>query len=169
MSGALTERAPPADHSAPSDPLVDLRRGLLNALHRLDDAIGNHQPRGTGQAPELKLSRQEMRSLGELSARLYRERRARERFFDATAIFSEPSWDILLDLYAQGARGRLVSVGSACIGSAAPYTTALRHLDVLQKRGLIERHPDPNDARRLWVQLTPEARQALESYLKEVS
>ena len=60
---------------------------------------------------------------------VYRARRLRDDAFGPIAgQFREPTWDILLDLYLAAAKGRPVSVSSACIGSGAPQTTAIRHL-----------------------------------------
>ena len=40
--------------------------------------------------------------------------------------FSEPSWDILLDLYVQTHEGRTVTVSQLSLATGAPPTTALR-------------------------------------------
>lgn len=80
-------------------------------------------------------------------------RRRREQFFP-DAVFVDPAWDLLLDLFVAGCEGQTVSVSSACIAAEAPVTTALRHLKRLEKQGLIERRSDPADARRYHVQLS---------------
>lgn len=82
---------------------------------------------------------------------LYRARRKRDAIFGID-IFGEPTWDLLLDLYAN--QGDACSISSACIASAAPGTTALRHIANLIEEGLIDRTPDPEDRRRRFVQLT---------------
>lgn len=99
--------------------------------------------------------------------RLVAERQRRARFFDAT-LFGEPAWDILLDLAKCEASGRMVSVTSACIGSGAPPTTALRWLNRLQQIGLMSRIPDPTDHRRCWVELSLEGRDKMARYLVAV-
>lgn len=72
-------------------------------------------------------------------------------------LFGEPAWDLLLDLYIREKSGSPSSVTSACIGSRAPHTTALRHIEALQRSGWIKRIPDEADKRRFWLALTPSA------------
>lgn len=89
---------------------------------------------------------------------IYRGRRLRDDVFGLFAEhFREPTWDMLLDLYLAAAKGRMVSISSACIGSGAPQTTAIRHLALLEKAGLVARTPNPTDNRAGIVTLTDEA------------
>ena len=67
----------------------------------------------------------------------------------------EPSWLILLDLYANPSRD--VSVTSACLASFVAPTTARRHIDTLEAAGLIEREPDRFDRRKVYLRLTQAA------------
>ena len=55
-------------------------------------------------------------------------------------------------------------VTSACIGAAVPTTTALRWIAMLEAKGLITRENDSSDARRVFVKLSPEARQGMADY-----
>lgn len=98
---------------------------------------------------------------------LYELRRARDTFFGRHAdLFSEPAWDILLDLFIAHERGIRVSVGSACIGACVSQSTGLRWIATLEHRGLVKRESDVLDGRRTFVSLTPEARVTLSSYLE---
>lgn len=99
--------------------------------------------------------------------RTYRDRRRRAEVFGDETLFGEPAWDILLDLYVSGERGKRVAVTSACIGSGVPSTTALRWLNVLEARGLVEREDDNADARRSFVRLTSKARIAMAEYFSD--
>lgn len=72
-------------------------------------------------------------------------------------LFGEPAWDLLLDPYIREKSGSRSSVTSACIGSRAPHTTALRHIEALRRSGWIKRIPDEGDKRRFWLALTPAA------------
>jgi DNA-binding MarR family transcriptional regulator len=103
--------------------------------------------------------------LSELALQAYRDRRRRSTIFGDDALFGEPAWDILLDLFVAGEKNRRVAVTSACIGSGVPSTTALRWLSVLETRGLIEREYDDQDARRSFVRLTPQGRAHMVEYL----
>ncbi|MBX9729098.1 MAG: MarR family winged helix-turn-helix transcriptional regulator, partial [Sphingopyxis sp.] len=79
--------------------------------------------------------------------RALQERRLREQFFPAD-MFSDPAWDILLDLYAAQLEGQTVAVSSLCIAAAVPSTTALRWIKTMTDAGMLERHDDPQDRRR---------------------
>jgi hypothetical protein len=92
----------------------------------------------------------------EVARVMYRNRRARHRHFD-DSLFAEPRWDILLDLFVAGEEGRTISVSSACIGAAVPHATALRHLGAMERKGLVERRPDPRDARCQHVRISESA------------
>jgi len=78
----------------------------------------------------------------------------RRIFDDGDSLFSDPGWDILLDLFIEDAEHRPVSVSSACIAAGVPPTTGLRWLERLQRRGLITRTPDPLDGRKVYIALT---------------
>jgi DNA-binding MarR family transcriptional regulator len=94
-------------------------------------------------------------------------RRNRERFF-AAELFSDPVWDILLDLSASRLEDRPVSVSSLCIAAHVPTTTALRTIKMLVDRGLLTRRNDPADARRSFIALSAHAASAMEGCLEAV-
>jgi hypothetical protein len=102
----------------------------------------------------------------ELARQHYRHRRMRARIFGSEALFGEPAWDILLDLFIATKEKRKVSVMSACIGSAVPSTTALRWIAALEREGLIAREDDPDDARRTYVILTGQGYDAMVEYFE---
>jgi hypothetical protein len=95
-------------------------------------------------------------------------RRRRAHYFQGD-LFADPAWDMLLDLVEAEIRGRRVSVSSLCIAAAVPASTALRWINALVKEGLFVRCPDPNDQRRVYVELTPEASEALRHYFAELN
>jgi DNA-binding MarR family transcriptional regulator len=100
---------------------------------------------------------------------IYRSRRLRDDVFGPISEqFREPTWDILLDLYLAAAKGRPVSVSSACIGSGAPQTTAIRHLALLESAGLVIRTPNPMDNRAGIVTLTEEAIRRVDDWARRV-
>lgn len=99
--------------------------------------------------------------------RYLRARRKRRDLLGAD-IFADPAWDILLDLYVSQLRGRRVSVSSACIAGNVPATTALRYIKMLCDEGLIERVPDADDNRRIWVQLKPKAQAGIEAVFDQM-
>lgn len=133
----------PTQPERPLDPLdpsaTDLRLlagQLLQGLQRSVDGAAASGLGGASTFPEA----------------LYRMRRARDELFPG--FFADASWDMLLDLYEQRRRGRSVTISSACLASAVPPTTALRHLDLLTEQGLVVRRPCPHDARSTYVELS---------------
>lgn len=104
----------------------------------------------------------------EAARRLYALRRRRGVIFGNAELFSEPAWDILLDLFIAHRENKSVSVSSACIGSAAPPTTGLRWLGILAKEGLVAREADPADHRRVMVRLTDRGLAGMERFFESV-
>jgi predicted transcriptional regulator len=96
-------------------------------------------------------------SLGIVARAMYNERRVRDHVAEL-ALFGEPAWDILLDLFASEAEGKAVSISSACLAASVPMTTALRWVTRLEEEGLIERRAT-GDRRRINVRLTPSGRE----------
>jgi DNA-binding MarR family transcriptional regulator len=96
-----------------------------------------------------------------------RARRLRARFFPEE-LFADPAWDMLLDLLQAEIAQLRVPVSSLRIAAAVPATTALRWLKTLVSQGLFVRRADPHDGRRVFVELAPEASQALRRYFAEV-
>lgn len=83
----------------------------------------------------------------------------------ATALFADPAWDMLLDLFASSVEGRRVSVSSACLASGVATSTALRWLTELEDAGFVVRRPDPLDGRRTFVEIVADAADAVERWL----
>jgi predicted transcriptional regulator len=96
-------------------------------------------------------------SLGIVARAMYNERRVRDHVAEL-ALFGEPAWDILLDLFASEAEGKSVSISSACLAASVPMTTALRWVSRLEEEGLIERRAT-GDRRRINVLLTAAGRE----------
>lgn len=70
--------------------------------------------------------------------------------------FSDPAWDMILDLAIAMGEHRLVSVSSLCIAGNVPTTTALRCIKQLIDQGVIVVAPDPSDKRRKYTKLSDE-------------
>ena len=90
-------------------------------------------------------------------------RRARAQHFPSD-LFSDPCWEMLLDLYDARLGGAEVTVTSLGAASGVPLTTALRRMDALQVHGLIVRVEDAGDKRRTIIRLTAVGLQAVESF-----
>ena len=96
--------------------------------------------------------------------RAIRARRLRDQFFGA-ALFEDPGWDMLLDLYAAELERGRVSVSSLCIAAAVAPTTALRWIARMTDTGLFERRPDLLDRRRAFMVLSARASAAMRNYI----
>jgi DNA-binding MarR family transcriptional regulator len=141
--------------------LRTLAQSLLNAAVELEKAPPAIPMEDGGSPALLQRTKSDP---AEQAQQLYRERRRRIEAFGDDTLFGEPAWDILLDLFVAGERGKRVAVTSACIGSGVPSTTALRWLNVLELRGMVEREDDNHDARRSFVRLTAKARAMMLDY-----
>jgi DNA-binding MarR family transcriptional regulator len=97
-----------------------------------------------------------------------RARAARAQFFKAS-LFSDPAWDILLELFAAEQEGRRVSISAAGLTAEIPLTTALRWINALEREDLVERAADPTDARRTFLQMTGKGLRAMRLYFQSCS
>jgi hypothetical protein len=144
---------------------------VISDLERIKVSLENYpafSPDKTRQISDTPLRGAEL-SILEIAEKIYSSRRRRAEFFPEDELFGEPAWDILLDLFIAQCRGKAISVTSACIGSQAPNTTALRWLKALESRGFVITKPDLRDKRRQFVELTPEAYQRMSAYLQKVA
>jgi DNA-binding MarR family transcriptional regulator len=111
-----------------------------------------------GQAPNVSL---------DTVRQVIRARRLRARFFDEE-LFADPAWDMLLDLLQAEIAQHRVPVSSLCIAAAVPATTALRWIKTMTDAGLFKRRADPHDGRRVFVELSHRASDAMRRYFAEV-
>ena len=94
-------------------------------------------------------------------------RRLRNQFFDGE-LFADPAWDMLLDLFEAELAQLRVSVTSLSVAAAVPSTTALRWIKTMTDAGLFKRRADPHDGRRVFVELSPTASEAMHRYFNEL-
>jgi DNA-binding MarR family transcriptional regulator len=100
--------------------------------------------------------------------RVIHRRQLRSKFFGqfgGEALFEDPAWDMLLDLFAAELEGVQVSVSSLCIAAGVAPTTALRWIAKMTEMELFIRHPDPADRRRAFMTLSPRASEAMQAYM----
>lgn len=100
--------------------------------------------------------------------RMLAARRARVEFF-TDGLFADPAWDILLDLLMAKLSYQRISVTSLCVASNVPATTALRWIKILEREDLVIRRADPQDGRRIFVELTEKAEQALDRFFVSIN
>jgi DNA-binding MarR family transcriptional regulator len=105
--------------------------------------------------------------LADVARSIIRERKRRSTYFEQLT-FSDPMWEILLDLFVSEVSRRRISVSSACLASDVAPTTALRYIAHLTKMGVLARANDHSDGRRTFLNLTPVAQGAMRSYLSDI-
>lgn len=147
-------------------PVLSIRARARQLAAMADDmfALAADLDEETNAEPEAQDSR-----MAVLAREAYRNRRLRRHFYDDEALFGEPAWDLLLDLFIAAREGKQVPVTSACIGAAVPTTTALRWLAVLEARGMIVREADGRDARRIFVRLSAQAEEQMTGYFTRLA
>ena len=160
-------RIAPAESSSASSNRATLQR-LADQMSDIANTISRlHIDAAIGAAPRNGASADQ----GEITSALLHEmlvaRRGRTRFFP-DGLFSDPAWDILLDLLKSRLSQRRVSVSSVCVASNAPPTTALRWIKLLENEGLVTRRADPFDGRRFYIELTEQAEASLGQYFASV-
>lgn len=91
-------------------------------------------------------------------------RRLREEVI-GNELFSDPAWDILLDLYAALARGTRVKASSVSLIAGVPPSTGRRWVSKLTDLGLIERAKDRPDQRFTYLRLSAKGREIMEAFM----
>lgn len=104
--------------------------------------------------------------LAGLAAAIYRMRQHRQAYFDA-ALFAEPAWDMMLDLFINKVRGARVSTTSLCLAAGVPHATGIRWIRTLREHGLLRRYRAPDDARLMLIEITPKGYQLMRQCLSE--
>lgn len=80
-------------------------------------------------------------------------RRGRDSVF-GPHLFSDPSWDTLLELYAARLGDRNVSLAELSKVINTPLSTTGRWISLLENRGLVTSSQDPVRPSRQWLALT---------------
>jgi hypothetical protein len=94
-----------------------------------------------------------------------RSRALRQRFIDPK-FCRDPSWDMLLELYATWLAGAPVTVSSLCLVAPSSATTAMRWIAALEAAGMVTRHLDTRDGRRVYLWLSDDVAAAMAGYFQ---
>jgi CheY-like chemotaxis protein/DNA-binding MarR family transcriptional regulator len=119
---------------------------------------------GQPAAPAASLAPVDDNELLKITRKLVRMREQRGQFLNP-ALFSDPMWDILLDLTSARLEQKTVPVSAVCQAAGVPMSTALRQIRSLVDMGLIRRWSDPLDRRRDLLAINDEAMAAMRQYL----
>lgn len=101
-------------------------------------------------------------SAGDVLGFLLAVQRLRDRHFRGV---SDAGWRMILDLAASARAGQEAYVTGLCVATGIAPTSALRHLDRLVDRGLVERRAAGDDGRRTFVELTAKGSGAMADLL----
>lgn len=126
---------------------------------------GAHCSCGEANAPGDRRQHQDVNLPSRIVRAVQAARLRRAALFDSS-LFSDPAWDILLELYALHVEQRRASVSSVYAASSVPASTALRWVAKLEHDGLVTRSEDPTDARRSWIDLTADGRERMRRFFE---
>jgi len=147
-------------HTNVDNLLTALRLGAVDFLPKpvgpdeLLEAVRNALSRGEAAAKKAPLTPSRV---------LLEARRKRDTIFGED-LFEDPAWNMLLDLHESTLRGTQVSVTDLCVAAGTSATTALRRLNVLEMRGLVERVHDSQDRRRIFVRETKQGADQMHNF-----
>ncbi len=147
-----------ATHSATRDAQVsDSISAIQSSLSALMDKLGVREKDNGASDEDVASSMANPNAIHPAVLKaIIKARRNRQKYFEGD-LFSDPSWDILLELTAAHIENRQESVTSVAIAASVPASTAIRKIRELAERDLVRRWTDPNDARRIFVALTEDA------------
>ena len=94
-------------------------------------------------------------------------RRYRRRLFNEFDIFSDPAWDILLELFVVNGADSRLCVTAIGLESGVATTTIIRWISIIEKYGLVRRSPDYSDKRRIWVHITNKGSAIMREYFSK--
>lgn len=125
-----------------------------------DECASNKTPDGLNDAAKNRIR--------QMVTKIISWRRLRGRFFPAD-LFSDPVWDMLLDLVIARLDDRPLQVSYIGIEAGVPSSTSLRWIRSLRAQGFVRRWQDPADRRRELVELSDAGFQAFASYIDEIA
>ena len=84
------------------------------------------------------------------------------------SMLGEPAYDMLLALYVAGGDDQTMTAAHVAKRSGVAQSSALRWIDYLVSKQLVERGPHPSHKRAFMLQLSPKGRAALEGFFREM-
>lgn len=120
----------------------------------------------TSRPAEAAAGREKIETTAEQIEAVIHRRRRRKAYFPQDLLW-DPAWDMMLELLRCEVRQQRVIVSTLCGAAGVPATTALRWLKNLEERGLVLRHTDPLDGRRIFVELSDDASSRLRQWFAD--
>ena len=98
--------------------------------------------------------------------RAYLTARANARSAFGEAMFSDPAWDMLVQLYAHDLAQQRITLSRLCAMAHVATATGQRWIRQLERTGHVKRAADPLDTRKHRIQLTSSGRVRMEAYFR---
>lgn len=102
----------------------------------------------------------------EFVSQFIRTRRKRKSLF-SNNLFSDPAWDILLQLFLADLRGQRMAITDVARATSIPTATTIRWIETLERKGWALRVPDRADRRRVFAQLSTRGSAAMHGWLND--
>jgi DNA-binding MarR family transcriptional regulator len=83
-------------------------------------------------------------------------------------VFRDSAWDMLLELFIAGQQNRVICTKELIFVSRETHASALRRIDRLEEAGMLLRHQDTSDHRRVIVSLTHKGEEAMSAMLRSL-
>jgi DNA-binding MarR family transcriptional regulator len=99
----------------------------------------------------------------------YIENRALRQKMIHPGIFSDPSWDILVELFYARLTGRIEYASSISTAGGTSPTTGLRHVSTLEEMGFLTKERQPGDKRRTVVKISDSAFELVRDFFVRTS
>ena len=141
-----------------------------NLVNRLSLLSGDLQRLATLITPSRSPENQSRLSADEVTPAMVRKHmksEVRRRELGGGLLFGDPAWTMLLDLLIAKMEDNKLSVSSACIGSGAPMSTAMRLVRKFAEAGIVQRIPDEKDRRRDFLILEDDMERLMLEYLAD--
>jgi len=95
-------------------------------------------------------------------------RRQRDNYFDPL-LFSNPAWDLLLNLFVAQAEGRRPNSLESCLAASMPHSVAVRWMAYLKQEDMVVERPNAVGEGLGSIQLSDHARTAIAAYLSSLT
>lgn len=146
------------------------RKAREDLLNRLSHLSGDLQRLASLITPDRSSESRSKLRPEEITPALVRKHiksEARRREIGGGELFGDSAWSMLLDLLLAKMEGGMLSVSSACIGSGAPMSTAMRLVRRFVEAGLVHKIPDEKDRRRDFLVLDDDMRDLMLEHLAD--
>ena len=126
------------------------------------------QTAGAGRADDA-LQPERIRPHGARFLKTYLQARREREWQFPKGLFSDPAWDILLELYVAESEGRPVLESAVGPAVSIPEKSGLRWLGILEARQLVTRTLEDEGSQEARISLTPNAIAGMNHWLERMT